>query len=244
MNRNDALSSLRSVYLEWDGFLSNPRFIRQGSNVSWEGYRPNQFVEILTASAVSELVENGQYSFQITKDGSVFQLYYGYDRRGQNLASASLSFLFSGNNYLDLARKEEVGEILVPIGDVEVGWLRIDFSNLVADHKGVVHPKCHLHLSRFPDTRIIVDRVPNPKQFVEFVISICYPEVYEDKRLDRTGNYKDRAKMCNINDPVLFDLNIEEICTYAPHLHIPTKTVAPIPIVAQPQRRKKAGNNR
>ena len=237
MNVNEALSCLRSVYLEWDGFLSNPRFCRRGSNVSWEMYNPKDFIDVVTASYVSELAENGQYSFQVTQDGSVFQLYYEYDRRGHNLISANLSFLFSGNNYLDNARKEMIDEFLVPTPDIEVGWLRLDYSNSDTDDGGVTHPKCHMHLSHFPNTRLIVDRVPNPKQFVEFIVSICYPDVYKPKRLDVTGKFVDKAKMCNINTPLLFDLNMTEICTHAPHLHIPTAIVAPIPIV-QPLRRR------
>jgi hypothetical protein len=238
VNVNDALSCLRSVYLEWGGFLSNPRFGRQGLGVSWEGYKAKDFVDVVTASFVSELAENGQYSFQVTQDGSIFQLHYEYDRRGRTLIAANLSFLFSGNNYLDTARKEIIDESLVPTPDIEIGWLRIDYSNSDTDDGGVTHPKCHMHLSHFPETRLIVDRVPNPKQFVEFVISICYPMVYKEKRLDEAGNFADKAKMCNINIPLLFGLDITEVCTYAPYLHVPTVTVSPMMIAVHSQRRK------
>ncbi len=238
MIANEALSALRSVYQEWAGFLSNPRSVRLGSDVSWEGYKPKEFIDVVTASFVSDLAENGQYSFQVTQDGSIFQLHYGYDRRGQTLTSASLSFLFSGNNYLEEAKKELIDELLMPTPDVEVGWLRIDYSNAPMHDGGVIHPKCHLHLSHFPDTRLIVDRVPNPKQFVEFVVSVCYPGIYKEKRLDTTGYHTDKPKMCNINTPLLFDLNMTEICTYSPYLRIPSATVAPMLTTAQPRRRR------
>lgn len=139
---------------------------------------------------------------------------------------------------MDDSKKEIIDEMLTPAPDVEVGWLRIDYSNSASDDGGVTHPKCHMHLSHFPDARLIVDRIPNPKQFIEFVISICYPGIYKEKRLDQAGMYVDKAKMCNVNVSLLSDLNMKEICTYAPFLHISTATVAPISIMAQPQRRK------
>lgn len=230
MTANEIHSALLSVYMEWDTFLSNPRFTRNRNEISWQGYQRREFVDVITASFVSNLAEEGQYSLQVTKDGSIFQLYYRFDNRNRELVSANLAFLFSGNNYVDDETRVMADEMLTPTPDLDVGWIRIDYSNDASDDGGVTHPKCHMHLSHFPDARLIVDRVPNPKQFVEFIISICYPEEYKEKRLDEDGKHIDKSKMCTINDPLPSDLNITEICTYSPYLRIPTATVPPIPI--------------
>lgn len=244
MNINDIYSSILSVFIEWGGFLVNNRFIRKAKVITWENRQENEFVDAITSSYIAELVEDGQYSFQVKKDGSIFQIYYSCNPSGKEIRTANLGFYYSGNHYYEqLIDEETFDDFLIPRPDINVGWLRIDYSNDPKDDGGSIHAKCHMHISLFPDTRIIVDRIPNPKQFVEFVIAICFPDEYKAKRLDHKGYFLDVSKMCNINDPLFPDIQISDLCEYMSHLHIPTKCVPPMEVESISPKRLKRIND-
>ncbi len=235
MNINEAFNSLRSVFIEWEGFLVNNRYLKVGSTISWEQYAPKKFNGTITAFDIFEQIETAQYSFQVASDGSIFQIYYQYDNRRRKIKEASLGFLMSG---VEIVR-EDLEEIQVQSSpNAPVGWLRVDYSDNAQNDGGLSHPKCHLHVGLLQNARIPVDRIPNPKQFVDFVIASCYPEAYCVKRLDNVGRYADINHMCQINNPLADDINMNDICEYAFHLRIPFRLAAPQPVNAQQIRRR------
>lgn len=237
MNINEARSAIRSAFIDWEGFLVNNRDCKNGSTLSWENYAPKRFSPVVTAFEVFELIEMAQYTFQVALDGSIFQIYYLYDGRGRVIQEASLSFLMSG---VEVFHDGEEELAIQPSPDAPVGWLRIDYSNKNENDGGVNHPKCHLHISLLPNARIPVDRIPNPKQFVEFVIANFYPEVYKSKRLNDTGRYNSIEKMCNINTPLPNDISMSDVCEHSFHLKLPCRLAAPpaLPVVRPGTRRK------
>jgi hypothetical protein len=60
-------------------------------------------------------------------------------------------------------------------------WIRLDYE--ASDTGTCVHSDCHLHLAGFPDTRVIVNGVPGPRQFVEMVFAWLYPAIYLEEKL-------------------------------------------------------------
>lgn len=222
MKINDAFDCLRSTFIEWDGFLVNNRYIKKSNTeITWEGHQNIDFAYPITTSYILKLIEIGQFSFQIGKDGSIFQIYYAYDRRGKNICKSSLSFFYLGS-VIDQEILEEY-DFLEYLPDKEVGWFRIDYDIDSSHYHGVVHAKSHMHLGLFPDTRLVVDRLLNPKQFVEFVISTCYPDYYKSTRLDEQDRFKDLAHICTINDPLLPESHDDDLCGFVPHLRIPNR---------------------
>lgn len=184
-------------------------------------------------SDVINLYNKGQYTFQVIIDGSLIQMYYQYDTKGNKLTSASLAF-YSSVSYDQLFDKdessiqlpvtykpdlgtdgidvdapdadilsgeygEEMSEVpkLGTLKDGPVSWLRIDYDPEHA--KGVLHHDCHMHLSAFPNARLVVAGIPTPKQFIEFIMAFCYPEVYHVHRLNDNGQYINEGHIVTIN---------------------------------------------
>lgn len=117
-----------------------------------------------------------------------------------------------------LAVEEESGPF--SLKDGPISWLRIDYEPTAV--KGVLHHECHMHLSPFPDARWVVAGVPNPRQFVEFVMSTCYPETYKNHRLDASGTYtkKNKDKIADIN-ATCFPIAESTVFKQIVHLRIP-----------------------
>lgn len=234
---NEAFSSIRSAFIEWDGFLVNNRFIKDRNEITWEGRQNYDINYPLTTTNIIGLVENGQYTFQIQQDGSIFQIYYKYDRRGNRILKTSLSFYYLGAVInQDILDEFEIVEYLP---DAEIGWFRIDHDFDPGHDIGVIHAKSHMHISLFPDTRLVVDRPPNPKQFIEFVIATCYPTYYQSKRLNEYGRFNDLAHICNLNHPVAENDYDDHLCDYVAHLQIPSRIAVQAPIPAQRERRRR-----
>lgn len=202
MRINVVFSSLISVYQEWSHFLVNPRYIRRGSAISWQNYKTSTVDDPIMPTKVKDLVDNGQYTFQIIEDGAIIQIYYVY-KSDTELVSASLAYYSAG-----------ISE------DLPVGWYRIDYDP--TSERKLIHSKCHMHLGLFPNTRLVVDGVPTPKQFVEFVISTCYPDIYRQHRIDLNGEFKDENKMFSVNAPC-FTIPQEEACRFITHVRIPAQ---------------------
>jgi hypothetical protein len=176
----DVHQLLKDTYNDWSAFLEDPQFIRTSKDacITWANRVPYRLANQLEASDVTKLVSDKQYTFQVTTDGSVFQIYYQYDRKGNSLQSARLAFYHARD-------------------DGPVNWLRIDYEPTFA--KGVLHHDCHMHLSAFPLARCVVAGVPNPRQFVEFVMAVCYPETYKAHRLGQDGEYANPNKITEVN---------------------------------------------
>jgi hypothetical protein len=224
MRISDVHSMLTSTYIDWRGFLANPRYARAKNEITWSG-RSGVFLPHTVRSAdMLSLVENKEYSFQTLDNGSVLQFYYEFDNKGEQVKSASLAYygapatyqenepIDSEDNYELLSQPQSKQE------DSFVNWLRIDFSPSTA--RGVLHHDCHLHIGGFPASRLMVRRLPTPKQFVEFIIAICHPEQYKRKRLDSMGDYLDVNRIRSINEPV-FACDDRELYDHLIHIRTP-----------------------
>ena len=128
--------------LEWEGFLVNNRFSRRNRLITWENYRSKYLDDNVTASNVLEMIDDGQYTFQVATDGSIFQIYYRYDTNGKNVNEASLRKFFASGVVI----MQDDSDIIEspPDPDLLIGWFRLDYSNDPERDKGILHPKCHL----------------------------------------------------------------------------------------------------
>jgi len=200
MNIEEVRGQITRTFIDWSSFLRNLQVVRKGNSITWSGRETRMLEDQVLASDVIKLSDDEQYTFQVATDGSVFQIYYQYDKKGNTLQSARLAF-YSAQ------------------GDSPVGWLRIDYEPALA--KGILHHDCHMHLSAFPQARCVVAGVPNPQQFVEFVMAVCYPETYEAHRLGQDGEYANPNKASEVNSrcfSAVEHLAYKQII----HLRIPT----------------------
>ena len=181
------------VYLDWEGLLVNPRFCRNGGRVAWSNYDVGIIREPITHEKVRSLVEGKQYTFQSAEDGSVFQLLYEFDESQQlklaRLAFYKISGIENDSEVVDGPKPEAEDQILP--------WLRFDFTEEYA--RGVLHYRSHLHLGGFKDARLVVAGVPGPHQFIELVVTMCYPDYYRVHRLDENGRFSAGANLSEVN---------------------------------------------
>ncbi|SRR6266487_1124854 len=228
MRINEAYNLLRAVYIDWSHALANPRGIRKDSQITWDNYIPQMLKQPIKTSDIIDLSDKGQYTFQVIEDGSLIQIYYQYDSKGNELQSARLAFYssvtyenekttelspdlqpypgteandfdsFDRDIFAEEYNKEVVDETqLTALRDGSIGWLRIDYDPEHAN--GVLHHHCHMPLSTFPRSRLIVAGVPTPRQFIEFIMALCYPRVYEKHRLNKDGQYNNEKHILTIN---------------------------------------------
>jgi hypothetical protein len=231
MRINDVMGLLVSTYIEWNHVLANPKFIRKGRVITWRDYSSARLAIPESYLDVAQLYEGGRYSFQTT-DGSLLQIYYSYPHSNDELAEARLAFYKVDEHSWEFEEPneaEDTDELVRPIGHVahderairpsgSINWVRIDYSPRSAG--GVLHTSCHLHISAFPSARVVVAGVPTPKQFVEFVMALCYPDIYSKHRLDANGDYKEPAELATVNaDCVPFREDI--VFGQITHLRIP-----------------------
>jgi hypothetical protein len=222
MRISDVHSMLISTYIEWSGFLANPRFVRRGNEITWAD-RSGAFLPDLVSSVdMLALAENKQYTFQTLDNGSIIQFYYEFDNSGDDVKSASLAYYGAPTTYSEESYESEAGEDPVESLQIKeqpfVSWLRFDFSPTTA--RGVLHHECHLHLSGFQNSRLMVRRLPTPKQFVEFVIATCHPEQYKTHRLGPSGDYRDLTKIRSVNEEV-FACEDHALYNYLIHVATP-----------------------
>jgi hypothetical protein len=226
MRLTDVTGSLTSAYLDWNDVLANPRYIRKGLIITWLDYSsvasffPESYRDLV------QLYEDRQYSLQFT-DGSLLQFYYEYAPSGIELLQARLAFYKidqQGWEFEEGVQDSHADETIAPVGDTRrpekppIAWVRIDYSPKSA--KGVLHNPCHLHVSGFPSARIAVAGVPTPKQFLEFVMCFCYPDVYHRHRLDDHGHYKNPAQLTAVNSTCVPCFE-EPVLRQITHLHVP-----------------------
>lgn len=242
---NDFLGSMREVYIDWSAYLVNPRYIRNGLEVTWANRISGIRKEIIRESHVAEMSNTGQYSFQVLKDGSLIQLYYRFNRTGKHLVSASLSYFRAEaekHSSHDEIFIDEL-EILPADGvlrsessetafrraesDYPIGWFRIDYAP-EAQERGVIHHDGHMHLSSFPNTRLMVNGIPSPAQFIEFVFASCYPDEYKMHRLNLESKDAGKKVWVHRNPDSLKKVNRlchqlpeDPVYLVLPHVHIP-----------------------
>jgi hypothetical protein len=119
-------------------------------------------------------------------------------------------------------------------GKNTVSWFRIDYQPLketlnfennkkeIIESTGILHSKCHLHISGFPNSRFPIFGIPTPKQFIEIIIAFCYPEKYQKYRLDKQGNYVDINRIKEINN-IIVDFDNDNIFQVMAHIKIPSR---------------------
>ncbi len=202
MRVNDAIGMMVSIYCDWQDWLVNPRYTRKDSIITWKGYNPFRLGIPLTEKDFNDLVLGGQYTFQIGEDGALIQMYYEFSPSGDKVKEASLAYVGSpdslGLSVDDLeeptqSEEKDLGALLP--------WIRIDFQP--SSGQGVLHGDCHLHISGFPNSRFLVRGLPTPKQFVELIMALFYPRIYESHRLNSDGTFNNMDKMQEINSPNL-----------------------------------------
>lgn len=173
MNVSDCFSCLTSTYNDWGDFFVNRRFYKADGVISWAGNAAPRHSSLLGADEFARLVENQQYSFQSIADGSIFRLFYRFDNRGRQIQAASLSYVAPPSDL-------EFCNGTSDSGDYEglCRWLRVDFDGEL--HRVPNHAACHLHLSGMPSARIPISRVPTPRQFIGWVMSLTSPDSHDE----------------------------------------------------------------
>jgi hypothetical protein len=109
MNIREVYQQLHEIYRDWskskstqsssyEAYLTNYLFIQNGSSITWDKWKPDPLPHQVMASHITGLVDNGQYTFQVS-DGSIFQLYYQYKDKN-TLQSARLAF-YKAQTYVE-----------------------------------------------------------------------------------------------------------------------------------------------
>ena len=180
---------------------------------------------------------NKQYSLQIIEDGSLIQIFYEFERNNHTLTSANLGYFNAGGISYDLCQELQYPELsptditpeAQPLGlfednnsfedDPIIAWIRIDYSP--HNYCSPLHHSCHMHLSLFEYARIPLTGVPSPRQFIEFIISMCYPEIYTNKRLDMKYEPNNVSHIISLNSKY-FPFISSDVYQMLPHFNIPT----------------------
>lgn len=168
-----------SLDQRWPGFFVNPNYIRNGNTITW----PNRtrFDVDTTPDLLITLIEERQFSLQVLEDGSVFQIYYGFDPTGTRVQEASLGFYHADQPMDSLGDPLTEGVTPQITGETPGGWIRLDYDPAAA--RDCLHYHSHLHTSLSSEMRIPIWKVPTPKQFVELIVAWFYPQAYRDGRL-------------------------------------------------------------
>lgn len=246
MRINDVEGLLISAYIDWSKFIGNSRGVRKDSIITWTDRAPRMLDHPVMASDVVSLADEGQYTFQVIHDGSLIQMYYSFDRRGIELQSARLAFYNAvvDDKLIGACKKSISVEAMSDVelepenifgepDEVEketqfgglrngpVSWFRIEYDPEAS--MGILHHDCHIHLSSFPSSRFVVAGVPNPRQFIEFIMAFCYPELYKNHRLNKEGQYISLTKISSVNS-TCFPLIESTLFSQIAHFRIPTIT--------------------
>ncbi len=223
MRVNELYKSLRSTYDDWSDFLINPQFVRREEEIIWQNYAPPRLAYPILRSDIAQLIDKGQYTFQVSEDDSIIQIYYRCQKNKvlkANLAFYSLAEAPAADGEVTDLEEDLWDEpsFNLPREDGPVGWLRIDYAP--QEERGVLHHHCHLHLNAFPEARFVVDGLPTPKQFIEWIVSLCYPEKYKAHRLNQDWHYQDHQQIQAVNS-LHIQIAESEICNYISHFRIP-----------------------
>ena len=138
MKINEVHHLLKSAYMDWSHFLANPNYIRSstttGPCITWSNRTPGIIKHPVLASHVSKLFNEGQYTFQIAEDGSLIQIYYQYNRKGDILTSARLAFYSARSNEQRTIDISNISEItLEEVSDAAILSEDIDIDNKLND---------------------------------------------------------------------------------------------------------------
>jgi len=216
-------SVMKACYFDWEDYLINPNYIQRGSAITWSKHKSGIRNSTVRLSDVRGMDEEGQYTYLVESDRSVIQLFYGFDPKTDEITTARLAY-YSGNEDAVYVDAELMNHGIVPISegdsligqlqiegddafDPVVGWIRIDYDPS-AKQIGITHPLCHMHLSGFPESRLVVRGLPSPRQFIEFVFCSFYPNIYSKHRLNRDETQRrDSAPNILRDQKLIRDLN-------------------------------------
>lgn len=234
MKITDVLGMLTSAYHDWGNLLLNPFYTRNGNIITWNNYQSLFFNEPVQVENVLKLIELQQYSFQVV-DGAIIQIYYAFEKNGNKLTGAKLAYykIFNLDEFTEIDELSETDNnenLILLDNNATVSWLRIDYQPLLettssksVEALGMLHSKCHLQISGFPNSRFPICGVPTPKQFIEFLMAFCYPEKYQKHRLDERGCYTNLNKIKSVND-IFIDFIDEDIFKLITHIKIPSRS--------------------
>lgn len=186
MTPNDLMSQLTSVFVEWEGVLKDPQYIRNDDSVTWANAEIVILPEEITKAETFELSRRRQFTFRMSADDSVVQLSYRFNQG--NITEARLAFYEVGLREYE----DDVGNVR-PVEDADANlaarWVRFDYRETGLGR--VLHTDSHLHVSGLPGTRFAVSGLLTPKQFIEFIIAHFYPDIYENVRLAHGVEFND-----------------------------------------------------
>jgi hypothetical protein len=234
----EVMSELTAAYIDWNHVLVNPKFIRNKNHVAWSNYSKPILTLPILLSDVQRLEIEKQFSFQVVDDGAIIQLSYLFDQSGDHVVWASLAYygttIFADKPIRDLYPGEAITKFEDDVESIEedplasfsrdgfddgpVGWLRFDFDP--SAQRGILHHSCHLHVPMFPEAHLVVDTIPSPRQFIEWIMTLCYTKYYHDKRLDQDWNPVNFDGMKAFNGRC-FSSVASNIYQLIPHLRMP-----------------------
>nr|WP_319376035.1 DUF2290 domain-containing protein [uncultured Methanoregula sp.] len=237
MNLSETYQSLKTTLFDWPSTFINRRDKKDedSHNISWNKYTRRERIIDIRRSDLIEIVKSGQYSFQIIEDGSVFQLYYQFNDYNQALCSANLAYYNTGGVTYDTFQEMQFSDLYNGddkssssdnkidykedlFEDPLIAWIRIDYSP--HDYCRPLHHSCHMHFSLFPNSRISLNAVPTPRQFIEFILAINYPDLYLVKRLDQKYEPNDPTRIADLNIPSFPRID-SSVYSVLPHISIP-----------------------
>lgn len=193
MRINEVRGLVNRALIDWQGTLIDANCNRYGRSISWT--RQPRFVEEPVLSThVLQLIEDRQFTHQVTEQDEVvgiIQIHYTFDRTERNVDSATLAYFGTMPTSTDsgmgdgdqIDNKSSANNQLKNADNVSVysvPWIRVDFAP--KSMNGITHHACHMHLGGFPNTRIAVRGLPNPRQFVEMVMALFHPHIYRQHR--------------------------------------------------------------
>jgi hypothetical protein len=219
MTLNDVMGQLTSVFIEWEGVLKDPQYIRNEDSATWANAEIVILPETITKAETFELSRRRQFTFRVSADDSVVQMSYRFNHG--NVTEARLAYYEVG-----LPEYEDDTANVRPSADVDwnlpARWIRFDYRKTGLNQ--VLHMDSHLHVSGLPGTRFAVAGLLTPKQFIEFIIAHFYPDIYEKVRLAHGVEFNDVSDSINAS---CFDCGAHPVNLYQriTHLRIP----APVP---------------
>jgi hypothetical protein len=217
MTASDVYSQLIAVFVDWQGVLKDPQYIRRGDEITWSNATQSILPDKLTRVATRELSKSGQFTFRISEDDSILQISYVFARTG-DLECARLAYYEVGSSF-----QVEEGINVYPSedepSDTPAHWVRFDYVR--TQRCRALHMDSHLHVSGLPGTRIAVEGVPTPKQFVEFVISHFYVDTYESVRLHGDQQFLNTNQIDQINSERITLHQDSAMYRRVPHVKLP-----------------------
>lgn len=225
---SDFYSSLINSYVEWKSIFINPNYCRNGKEITWNR-RASQMMPVnSTIWDVIGLIENQQYSFQMSIDESIIQLYYKFTDE-DTISAANLAYYgtipwgtirWSDEDDSERNSQERVhDEIVSEVNCEYINWMRIDFD-CASEKPSIIHHLAHMHLAGIPSGRIPFDTLPSPFQFIDFVIANYYPYHYRKARMSENGLLLKPRKIKRLSKHRVA-VTSDDILPYAIHLSVP-----------------------